>query len=159
MITGIVALTSAGMLSLGFDIWQTTRADHQLSIEAHEAKFGDSYDALSRDYLRFLELCLEHPEAYACLSQSDEQDLDTLAEQKRAILYEYLFSVFERAYLHHDLTEQVRSEIWPGWDAYIGNFLERQSFREIIESWRYEDGSLGMNPRFEAYLNEKLSLL
>jgi hypothetical protein len=159
VLPGIAALTSAGILSLGFDIWQTTRADHQLRIESQEASFAASYDALSREYLRFLEMCLTHIEARACLAQEDIPDdaLTTDAREKRALLYEYLLSIFERAFLYRDLTDTIRQEIWPGWDAYIRDYLGRATFQDTLEGWRYDDGSLGMNPRFEVYLNQALA--
>lgn len=77
--------------------------------------------------------------------------------ERRALMYEYVFSIFERAYLHRDLTPAIHETVWPGWDAYIRDYLRRPSFRAALETWRYDDGTFGMTPEFERYIDKTIA--
>lgn len=91
------------------------------------------YQALSAEYTAFLKLVLENADlrlmsAVTTTGLTDEQ------RERRAILFEILIALFERAYLlvyEEDLGPQNR-RLWQSWEDFMREWCRRADFREAL---------------------------
>lgn len=152
----VTALLGAGILGLTWEIYRTRRDEAEARTREAEATYFQLYDDLAGRYLEFLALCAEEPMAFANLNQEDPADLSPRLAARRTILYEFLFSIMERAYIYKARSPALHEQSWPEWDSYLRAYLSRPSFRREVVGWMTEEGGLGMNPDFEAYIDSVL---
>jgi hypothetical protein len=152
----LTALLGAGVLGLTWEIYRTRRDEADARAKEAEATYFQLYDDLAGRYLEFLALCAEEPMAHANLNQEDRTDLAPELLARRTILYEYLFSIMERAYVYRARSPTLHEKSWPEWDDYLRAYLRRPTFRRQVEGWMRE-GGLGMSADFEAYVAKILA--
>jgi hypothetical protein len=123
-------LISLGVLTGLWELFKLLRASR---VEKEQSR-NHAYDGMHRDYLRFLELTLQYAHLGANSSQQEAENLNEQDKAMRHTLYEMLFSVMEQAYLNRTASPEIFENQWPGWDAYIRDYLERPSCRESWET-------------------------
>lgn len=153
----LTALLGAGVLGLTWEIYRTRRDEAEARARDAETTFFQLYDELASRYLEFLALCADQPMAHANLNQEDRAELPADLAARRAILYEYLFSIMERAFVYKARSPTLYEKSWPEWDGYLRAYLRRPTFRRQVEAWLAEEGGLGMNAEFEGYVRELLA--
>lgn len=126
------------------------------------------YDAVSRSYIDYQQLCLEHPllqtSWYQLPAGDDVPPLSAADRLKKDILFDILTSVFERAHITYRLApKDIRRSQWPGWDAFIAHFAQRLDYRsywaENVADYAdrsIRDGHSQYDRAFEKFMMEKL---
>jgi hypothetical protein len=67
-----------------------------------------------------------------------------------------LFALFERAYIARTLSQEILTQQWPGWEAYIRDYLFcKPSLREewVAKSEAAPTGH-GLDLRFQVFMDE-----
>ena len=122
----------------------------------------EHYKILISMYQDFLVMTLP----YVSLSIHPEQkDLDLAKGSpeyaRRRILYEYLFYMFERAFILKAAMEDVErlgdavENRWKGWEIWIESYLKRESVQEEFASV----GDYGLNEDFQEWISKKIKKL
>lgn len=125
---------------------------------AEERKRAEAYDALDEKYIDFQRLCLQYP----YLDIFDIRDTTSLpidegqvkiAAKQELIAFTLLFSIFERAYvMYQDTDEKTRTRQWAGWEEYIRMYCERPNFRA---AWEISGQTFDTN--FQDYMQKTLA--
>ncbi|MBK8987361.1 MAG: hypothetical protein IPM39_15005 [Chloroflexi bacterium] len=103
--------------------------------ERRDREYG-TYDALGKEYVDYLRLCMENPE----LDLYDiplEIESELSAEQKirQYAMFEILVSLLERAYLmYQDQSTDIKKSQWSGWDDYMHDYARRETFRRLWQT-------------------------
>lgn len=150
-------------------LWQMwlRRRERREDAESHRkaAQKRDDfehYKILISMYQNFLVMTLP----YVTLNIHPEQkdlDLDKGSPEyaRRRILYEYLFYMFERAFMLKGAMEDVErlgdsvENRWKGWEIWIESYLRRESVREEFASV----GDYGLNEDFQEWIGKKIKKL
>lgn len=128
---------------------------HEKQKERREREYG-TYDALDDKYIAYLQLCMENPE----LDLYDlplEKTVELSAEQKirQYAMFEILLSIFERAFLmYRDQSNKTKQRQWTGWDEYIHDYAQRETFRRL---WRLRGAEYDAD--FTAYTDSILETI
>lgn len=107
------------------------------------------YQRLSDEYAEFLKIVLQHADLGLMRAQSDEAALTEEQRERRAVLFELLVSIFERAYLlvyEEDMKRQTQ-RLWMSWEDYMRYWCRRKDFRRQLP-----DLLAGEDPDFAAHL-------
>lgn len=122
----------------------------------------EHYKILISLYQNFLVLTLPYVELNI---HPDQKDLNLAKGSpeyaRRQILYEYLFYMFERAYMLQDAmkdTERLGDSVenrWKGWEIWIESYLKRKSVQDEFESVK----DYGLNTDFQRWVAKKITEL
>lgn len=118
--------------------------------ERIDREYG-TYNALDEKYSDFLKICLDNIELglYDSLNQT-QRELSQDQQIKRDIIYEILVCLFEKAFLmYKSQNKDVKKRQWTGWEAYISDWMEVDSFRS---SWNSKLNSQ-YDEEFLKYMN------
>jgi len=103
--------------------------------ERRDREYG-TYDALGKEYIDYLRLCMENPE----LDLYDiplEKVSELSSEQKirQYAMFEILVSLLERAFLmYQDQSSDIKRNQWAGWDEYVHDYANRETFRRLWQT-------------------------
>lgn len=151
LLTNFFALLSYITVILGIPIglYQLVRSSKKEQREREEAV----YHALDEKYLDFQRLCLQYP--YLDIFDVPDNKAVALTEQQKKeelILFTWLFSLFERAYVLHDERDsQKLQKQWLGWKDYIYSYCQRKNFRSA-----WEISGQTFDPRFQLFMDEMI---
>lgn len=131
--------------------------DHRERAALEDARYFEAYRDLDERYHNYLELLICNIDANAGIMQNDIDDsqLTDNNRHKRELIYEYILSVMENAFVRKDRSKIAHEKSWPLWDSYIDKYLNRGSFRRYIAK-HLIGGGLDMNKSFEDYLRKKI---
>ncbi len=107
------------------------------------------YLKLSDEYAGFLKLVLENADLQLMTYAAAPAALTPEQAERRAILFEILISLFERAYIlvyEADMSEQA-ARLWSTWDDYMREWCRRADFRSLLPMLLE-----GEDPNFAAYI-------
>lgn len=100
------------------------------------------YQQLSDEYADFLKLVLEHSDLHLLRKDSAQVTLNDEQQERKAVLFGLLVSLFERAYLlvyEEDMSRQTR-RMWQSWEDYMREWCRREDFCAALpELLRGED--------------------
>lgn len=126
------------------------------------------YDAVSRSYIEYQQLCLDHPllqtSWYRLPPAAEQPALDAADVLRKTLLFDIMTSVFERAYITYRFApKKIYKSQWPGWDAFIAHFAQRPDYRawwtenvgEFADK-RLKPGHSQYDQGFERFMVEKL---
>ena len=140
------------------------RMEDQASRFKAERKQDDfeHYKILISMYQQFLIMTLPYADLNIHPGQRDlDLDEDTVEYARRRTLYEYLFYMFERAYMLRGamrdperLGDTVENR-WRGWEIWIESYLGRKSVQDEFDSV----GDYGLNDKFQKWVRRKIAEL
>ncbi|HSW14841.1 MAG TPA: hypothetical protein VLI06_18495 [Solimonas sp.] len=100
------------------------------------------YQQLSDEYADFLRLTLEHSDLHLLRQGGGPTELSDEQRERKAVLFDLLISLFERAYLlvyEDDMSRQTQ-RMWQSWEDYMRDWCRREDFRSALpELLRGED--------------------
>jgi hypothetical protein len=127
--------------AIGVFIWEQRRERQNEDEEI--------YQRLSDEYAEFAKILLDNADLRLTTEKPGVVQLNEEQKERRAILFDMLISLFERAYIlvyEEDMNEQNR-RLWASWEDYIRFWCRREDFRaalpKLIE---------GEDPDFSAYV-------
>jgi hypothetical protein len=150
-------------------LWQMwlRRRERREDAESHRkaAQKRDDfehYKILISMYQNFLVMTLPYVDLNIHPEQED-LDLDKGSPEfaRRRILYEYLFYMFERAFMLKAAMEDVErlgdsvENRWKGWEIWIESYLRKESVQEEFASV----GDYGLNEDFQDWIRRKIKKL
>lgn len=156
-----------GMLGWGIATawakWQRSkeRKEDAISLRKSERKRDDfeHYKILITMYQAFLAMAIPHVDLRIQPDQKDRELAKGSADHaRRQILYEYLFYMFERAYMLKPAMEdpeRLGSDLenrWEGWEIWITSYLRKKSMQEEFESVK----DYGLNESFQTWIKKKI---
>lgn len=107
------------------------------------------YQRLSDEYAEFSKLMLENADLQLLSGSEPKTDLTAEQKERKNILFDYLISLFERAFIlvyEEDMRPQTK-RLWASWEDYIRFWCRRKDFREALSTLL-----LGEDPDFIAYV-------
>lgn len=113
-----------------------------------ENEEDEVYQSLSDNYQEFLKIALANPDLHL-FSHTKGGDTTPEHQERMAIIFEMLVSLFERAYLllYEEGMTPMQERRWSSWEDYMRDWCRREDFRAALpELLRGED------PEFAAYL-------
>ena len=108
------------------------------------------YQRLSDEYAEFSKLMLENADLQLLSQGSQQKVLNSEQEERKQILFDYLISLFERAFIlvYEENMRPQTKRLWASWEDYIRFWCRRKDFRDSLE------GLLkGEDPDFIAYVH------
>ena len=92
------------------------------------------YQRLSDEYAEFLKTVLQHADLGLMSDAIDEKPLTHEQQERRAVLFELLISIFERAYLlvYEENMKRQTQRMWMSWEDYMRYWCRRQDFRKLL---------------------------
>ena len=122
--------------------------------ERIEREYG-TYDALDNKYIEFLTLCLQHPDLkITAVEDVDEAAFNSEQRDKRALIFEILICILERAFLMYKRNSRSsRKNQWHGWDKYVDFWLQNPAFRKM---WSDNDMQAQYSSDFVSYILSKI---
>lgn len=140
------------------------RKEDQTSRFKAERKQDDfeHYKILISMYQQFLIMTLPYADLNIHPGQRDlDLDTDSVEYARRRTLYEYLFYMFERAYMLRDAMKDAErlgdtvENRWEGWEIWIKSYLGRKSVQDEFDSV----GDYGLNEKFQKWVKRKIAEL
>lgn len=113
-----------------------------------ENEEDEVYQSLSDNYQEFLKIALANPDLHL-FSHTKSGAPNPEHQERMAIIFEMLVSLFERAYLllYEEPMTPMQERRWSSWEDYMRDWCRREDFRAALpELLRGED------PEFAAYL-------
>lgn len=127
--------------AIGVFIWEQNRERQNEDEEI--------YQRLSDEYAEFSKLLLENADLRLTTVKPGSIEFNDEQKERRAILFDILISLFERAYIlvyEEDMNEQTR-RLWASWEDYIRIWCSREDFRAALPNLLQ-----GEDPDFVAYM-------
>lgn len=92
------------------------------------------YQRLSDEYAEFLKTVLQHADLGLMSEPTAEKPLTHEQRERRAVLFELLISIFERAYLlvYEENMKRQTQRMWMSWEDYMRYWCRRQDFRKML---------------------------
>ncbi len=109
------------------------------------------YQRLSDEYAEFSKLMLDNADLQLLSQGAQSKALTPEQEERKQILFDYLISLFERAFIlvyEEDMRPQTK-RLWASWEDYIRFWCRRKDFRDSLESLLK-----GEDPEFIAYVQK-----
>ena len=115
--------------------------------KARENEAQHTWALLTDNYIRFMELVLEHPD----LGMNADEPVPNLSEEQRertTALFSILLALFERSYLNLYRSNMRGRELrrWRAWEDYMRAWCRRSDFRAVLP-----DLATGGDPEFVAF--------
>lgn len=107
------------------------------------------YVSLSNQYAEFLQLVLKNADLQLTTRGAPASPLTAEQKERRAVLFEILIALFERAFIlvyEPDMDAQ-ELRLWASWEDYMREWCRRPDFRELLP-----DLVRGEDPDFTAYI-------
>lgn len=103
--------------------------------ERNEREYG-TYNALDDKYIDFLKLCLDNKEIdFYDINDKNKKRETEILQNKEIVMFEILFSIFERAYLmYQNHGNKIIKRQWNGWAEYIDDWMKREKTKC---AWKY----------------------
>lgn len=127
---------------IGVFIWEQRRERQNEEEEI--------YQRLSDEYAEFSKLMLENADLRLTTEKPGSVELNEEQIERRNILFDYLISLFERAYIlvyEENMNDQTK-RLWASWEDYIRFWCKREDFRQALPRLLP-----GEDPDFVAYVN------
>lgn len=122
----------------------------------------EHYKILISMYQNFLVMTLPYADLNIHPGQRDlDLDRDSVRYARRRTLYEYLFYMFERAFMLREAMrdeERLGSSVenrWEGWEIWIKSYLARKSVQDEFDSV----GDYGLNEKFQKWVKRRIAEL
>ena len=111
------------------------------------------YQKLSDEYADFSNLLLKNADLRLITGSVPDSDLNAEQRERKAIIFELLMSLFERAYIlvYEENMSAQQKRLWASWQDYIDFWCRRPDFRSAAA-----DILKGEDPGFEAYMRNVL---
>lgn len=142
--TASYVVTVVGLpFAIGVFIWEQRRERQNEDEEI--------YQRLSDEYAEFSKLMLENADLRLTTEKPGTVQLTEEQVERRNILFDYLISLFERAYLlvyEEDMNHQSK-RMWASWEDYIRFWCSREDFRAALPRLLQ-----GEDPDFVAYVRK-----
>lgn len=153
-----------------FAKWRDRKQHNRERIEDQTSRFKaerkqddfEHYKILISMYQNFLVMTLPYADLNIHPGQRDlDLDTDSVEYARRRTLYEYLFYMFERAYMLRDAMKDVErlgdtvENRWEGWEIWIKSYLGRKSVQDEFDSV----GDYGLNEKFQKWVKRKIAEL
>jgi hypothetical protein len=92
------------------------------------------YQRLSDEYAEFLKIVLQNADLGLMRAEVNEAALNEEQKERRAVLFELLISIFERAYLlvFEEHMNRQTQRLWMSWEDYMRYWCRRRDFREML---------------------------
>jgi hypothetical protein len=105
--------------------------------------------SLSDQYAEFLELVLKNADLQLTTRTSPAAPLTPEQQERRAVLFEILIALFERAYIlvYEPEMDAQETRLWASWEDYMREWCRRPDFRELLPKLLR-----GEDPDFSAYI-------
>lgn len=100
--------------------------------ERREREYG-TYHALDEKWTDFLKLCMQYPE-FDLYDLPLGRKIRLSPEQRirQFAMFEILLSLLERAFLmYRDQSNRIKKAQWAGWNEYMHDYAERETFRRL----------------------------
>jgi hypothetical protein len=109
------------------------------------------YQRLSDEYAEFSKLMLENADLQLLSQNSSAENLTPEQQERKKILFDYLISLFERAFIlvYEEKMRPQTKRLWASWEDYIRFWCRRNDFREALSTLL-----LGEDPDFIAYVQK-----
>lgn len=127
---------------IGVFIWEQRRERQNEDEEI--------YQRLSDEYAEFSKLLLENADLRLTTQHPDKVELNDEQRERKAILFDMLVSLFERAFIlvyEEDMNDQSR-RLWASWEDYIRFWCQREDFRRALPNLLQ-----GEDPDFVAHMS------
>lgn len=126
------------------------------------------YDSVSRSYIEFQTLCLNHPTlgtSWYGLTAPQQDPLSPEDQIRRDILFDILTSTLERAFItYRNAPASIKASQWPGWLAFARGYAERDDYRNWwrrnvfdFENEKWTEGVTQYDIEFERFIFGLLS--
>jgi hypothetical protein len=128
---------------IGVFIWEQRRERQNEDEEI--------YQRLSDEYAEFSKLLLENADLRLTTQHLDKIELNDEQRERKAILFDMLVSLFERAFIlvyEEDMNDQSR-RLWASWEDYIRFWCQREDFRRALPNLLQ-----GEDPDFVAHMSQ-----
>lgn len=127
-------VTVLGLPIALFAIWREMRAERRNELKEIEQREDEIYVELSQQYSAFLESALDNLDLDLLGQASAPPTLTAQQMQKRAVYFEMLIALFERAYilLYEPGMNGASARRWRSWDDYIAWWLAKPEFRAYV---------------------------
>lgn len=104
---------------------------------------------LSDQYAEFLELVLKNADLQLTTRNAPAAPLTPEQIERRAVLFEILIALFERAYIlvYEPEMDPQEMRLWASWEDYMREWCRRPDFRELLPTLLR-----GEDPDFSAYI-------
>jgi hypothetical protein len=109
------------------------------------------YQRLGDEYAEFSKLLLENADLRLTTEKPGTFELTEEQKERRAILFDILISLFERAFIlvyEEEMNEQTQ-RLWKSWEDYIRSWIVREDFRAALPKLLQ-----GEDPDFVNYINK-----
>lgn len=92
------------------------------------------YQRLSDEYADFMRLALEHADLKLFRRAAGSEPLTEEQQERKAILFGVLVSLFERAFLlvYEEHMSKQTQRLWQSWEDYIREWCRREDFRAAL---------------------------
>lgn len=127
---------------IGVFIWEQRRERQNEDEEI--------YQRLSDEYAEFSKLLLENADLRLTTQHPDKVQLNDEQRERKAILFDMLVSLFERAFIlvyEEDMSDQSK-RLWASWEDYIRFWCNREDFRRALPNLLKDE-----DPDFVAHMN------
>jgi hypothetical protein len=118
------------VVGLPFGIWVYLRDQRKERKNEEE----EVYVRLSDQYAEFLELVLKNADLQLTTRQSPAAPLTPEQQERRAVLFEILIALFERAYIlvYEEQMDAQEARLWASWEDYMREWCRRPDFRALL---------------------------
>jgi hypothetical protein len=147
-------VTVLGLPIALFAIWREMRAERRNELKEIEQREDEIYVELSQQYSAFLESALNNPDLDLLGQGPAAATLTPQQMQKRAVYFEMLIALFERAYilLYEPGMSGASARRWRSWDDHIGWWLAKPEFRACVA-----DNLSGEDAEFADYMRSSIA--
>lgn len=142
--TASFVVTVVGLpFAIGVFIWEQQRERQNEDEEI--------YQRLSDEYAEFSKLLLENADLRLTTEKPGAVHLDEEQKERRAVLFDILISLFERAFIlvYEDDMDFQTKRLWQSWEDYIRIWCSREDFRAALPKLLE-----GEDPDFVSYIKK-----
>lgn len=146
-------VTVLGLPLALYAFWREMRAERENEQKELEQREDEIYVQLSQQYSAFLENVLAHPGLDLLNEQAQPKDLSAEQRARKAVYYEMLLALFERAYilLYEEGPNPAAGRRWGSWADFLADWLRRPDFRSYVLN-----NLEGEDPGFAAYVRAQM---